>query len=277
MRLRPALTALLATAAVGGLVAASAATAAPGFASASQASVRPGAQMVTDGGQCTANFFFRDRDGNVLVGYAAHCAGDGGAATDTNGCLANSLPLGTPVTIRGASQPGTLVYSSWLAMQRVGERDQNACRFNDFALVRLHPNDVARSNPTVPLFGGPNALDRDGTRSGETVVSWQNSSLRAGSTTLAPKRGLSFGTSADRWTHTVYTATPGIPGDSGSGFMDAAGNAVGTLSTVAIAPLTGSNGVSDLQRQLAYARVNGAPGLTLVPGTVAFKGAFATR
>lgn len=277
MRLRPTLTALFATAAVGGLVAASVATAAPGFAPASQAAVRPGAQMFTNGAQCTANFFFRDRDGNVLVGYAAHCAGDGGAATDTNGCLAKSLPLGTPVTVRGASQPGTLVYSSWLAMQRVGERDQNACRFNDFALVRLHPNDVPRSNPTVPLFGGPNALDRDGTRNGETVVSWQNSSLRGGSPQLAPKRGVSLGTSADRWTHTVYTATPGIPGDSGSGVMDAAGNAVGTLSTVAIAPLALSNGVSDLQRQMAYARVHGAPGLTLVPGTVAFKGVLALR
>jgi hypothetical protein len=274
VRLRPALTALLATAAVGGLVAASAATAAPGFAPASKASVRPGAQMLTDGAQCTANFLFRDGRGDVLIGYAAHCAGDGGEATDTNGCLARSLPLGTPVTIRGASRPGTLVYSSWLAMQRNRERDPNACQYNDFALVRLHPDDVGRSNPTVPLFGGPNALDRDGTRGGETVVSWQNSSLRAGVAQLSPKRGVSLGTTAGRWTHDVYTATPGVPGDSGSGVMDAAGNAVGTLSTVSIAPLPLSNGVSDLQRQMAYARVNGAPGLALVPGTVGFKGAF---
>lgn len=196
----------------------------------------------------------RDKDRNVLIGYAAHCAGaPGNAATDTDGCRAPSLPLGTPVTIRGASQPGTLVYSSWLAMQRAGERDRNACQHNDFALVRLHPADVGRSNPTVPLFGGPNALDRDGTRSGEPVASWGSSSLRLGVTRLSPKRGYSLG----------------------SGVLDTRGSAIGTLSTVGSTPFPLSNGVSDLQRQMAYARVNGAPGLTLIPGTVAFKGVLA--
>jgi hypothetical protein len=278
VRLRPALAALGAVAVAGGLITAATVSAAPSFAKASQASVRPGAQMITNGAQCTANFFFRDSDGNVLVGYAAHCAGaPDNSATDTDGCDAASLPLGTAVTIRGASRPGTLVYSSWLAMQRAGERDRNACNFNDFALVRLHPDDVGRSNPTVPLFGGPNALDRDGTRGGEPVASWGNSGLRAGISQLSPKRGYSLGSSADRWTHTVYTATPGIPGDSGSGVLDANGSAIGTLSTVAIAPFALSNGVSDLQRQMAYARVNGAPGLTLIPGTVAFKGVLALQ
>lgn len=278
MRLRPALSVLSALAVAAGLLTASSATAGPAFAPASQAAVRPGAQLVTAGAQCTANFFFLDREGNVLVGYAAHCAGQPtNRATDTNGCRARSLPLGTPVTIRGATRPGTLVYSSWLAMQRAGERDRNTCAYNDFALVRLDPADVGRSNPTVPLFGGPNALDRDGTRSGEPVVSWGSSSLRLGLTALSPKRGYSLGSTAERWTHTVYTATPGVPGDSGSGVLDSNGAAIGTLSTVAIAPFPLSNGVSDLQRQMAYARVNGMPGLTLVPGTVPFKGVLALR
>jgi hypothetical protein len=278
VRVRPVLAVLAAVAVAGGLLTASGAGAAgPAFPPASKAAIRPGAVMVTAGAQCTANFFFLDRDGNVLIGYAAHCASAGGDATQTDGCRTPSLPLGTPVTIRGASRPGTLVYSSWLAMQQAGERDRNACAFNDFALVRLHPDDVGRSNPTVPLFGGPMELDRDGTRSGEQVVSYGSSSLRLGLTSLSPKRGLSLGSTADRWTHTVYTATPGIPGDSGSGFLDVRGHAIGTLSTIALAPLTASNGVSDLQREMAYARVHGAPGLTLVPGTVAFKGTLALR
>jgi hypothetical protein len=74
----------------------------------------------------------------------------------------------------------------------------------------------------------------------------------------------------------VYTFTPGIPGDSGSGVLDGQGRAVGTLSTVALTPFPASNGVSDLQRQMAYARLNGVPGLTLLNGTVGFKGAFAS-
>ena len=82
--------------------------------------------------------------------------------------------------------------------------------------------------------------------------------------TLSPTEG-------GGWTHTVYTATPGIPGDSGSGFLDKDGKALGTLSTVAIAPLAGSNGVGDLAKELAYAQQNsGISGLTMANGTEPF-------
>ena len=64
-------------------------------------------------------------------------------------------------------------------------------------------------------------------------------------------------TEGNGWSHTVYTVTPGIPGDSGSGFLNASGQAIGVLSTVALAPLAGSNGVGDLSRELAYARAHG--------------------
>lgn len=276
MRLRPVLLASLAAALLAGALTAGGASAAPGFAPASQASVRPGVMTVTDGGQCTANFFFTDGSGAVYLGQSAHCASTG-TGSDTDGCRTGSLPLGTPVQVRGASRPGTLVYSSWLAMQAAGERNQAACAYNDFALVRLDRADVGRSNPTVPFFGGPNALDRDGSRPGEQVVSYGNSSLRLGQSALSPKRGRSLGTTGGGWSHTVYTATPGIPGDSGSAVLDALGLAMGTVSTVALAPFAGSNGVSDLQKQLAYARVHGMPGLTLVPGTVPFKGAGTLR
>ncbi len=276
MQLRP----LLATALVGVLAAgAASATAAPApakkrapaFAPAASASVKPGVQTVTGGAQCTANFVYVDGAGTVYLGQSAHCAGTG-AATETDGCLAASLPLGTPVAVTGAGKPGTLVYSSWLAMQKAGERDVDACAYNDFALVRLDPADVARTNPSVPVFGGPVAVDTDGTTLGEQVVSYGNSSLRFGLTSTSPKRGISLGSAADGWTHTIYTATPGIPGDSGSGVLDASGRAIGTLSTVALAPYAGSNGVGDLAHEIAYARSHGVPGLALVPGTEKFSG-----
>jgi hypothetical protein len=271
VRLRPTLlTGLLACALAGALLStATAAPASPGFAPASKASIRPGVQTFTGGSQCTANFFYTDGSGAVFLGQSAHCAGTGGS-TETDGCLARTLPLGTRVEVEGASRLGTLVYSSWVAMQRDRERNPSVCAYNDFALVRLDPADVARANPTVPVFGGPNGLDRDGTRSGERVVSYGSSGLRFG--LLPEKEGQSLGSSPDRWTHDVVTVTPGIPGDSGSGMLDGRGNAFGTLSTVSLAPVPGSNGVSDLQRQLAYARMHGMPGLTLIPGTVAFKG-----
>lgn len=64
--------------------------------------------------------------------------------------------------------------------------------------------------------------------------------------------------------------TPGIPGDSGSAFLDREGNAIGVLSTLALAPLAGSNNVSDLGLALAYANVSEGLGAQLEPGTEPF-------
>ncbi|MBC7373644.1 MAG: serine protease, partial [Frankiales bacterium] len=190
-RLRPALALAAGLALVAGAVgsSASAAPRSPAFATAAKASVTPGVQTVTSGAQCTANFVYTDGR-SVFVGQSAHCAGLG-AATETDGCKASSLPLGTAVTVAGASRPGRLVYSSWLAMKKAGERDANTCAYNDFALVRLDPADVGRTNPSVPVFGGPTGLDVDGTRAGEQVASWGNSSLRMGVAAFSPKTGVS--------------------------------------------------------------------------------------
>jgi hypothetical protein len=106
--------------------------------------------------KCTSNFVYQDAS-NVYLGQAAHCSGTG-AATETNGCDSESLPLGTEVEVAGASQPGTMVYNSWLAMQAAGETDPNTCAFNDLALVRLNPADVGSVNPSVPGFGGPTGV-----------------------------------------------------------------------------------------------------------------------
>jgi hypothetical protein len=238
------------------------------WAPADEATIRPGVQMVTDGAQCTANFVFTSGS-DVLIGYAAHCAGLGGA-TDTNGCLAGSQPIGTSVDIEGAQHPGSLVYSSWETMQQRGESDPNVCGFNDFALVRIDPRDHDRVNPTVPFWGGPTALGSS-TSPMETVYTYGNSSLRLGLELLKPKEGYSLGQSAGGWNHTVYTVTPGIPGDSGSAFLDSQGRAVGVLSTLAIAPLAASNGVSDLALGLDYANRYGNANATLVTGTEPFQ------
>jgi hypothetical protein len=255
------------------------ASAAPTWAPADTAEITPGVQMYTDGAQCTANFVFSDGAGNTYVGYAAHCAGTG-AATDTNGCDAASLPLGTRVTFaRGGSLAsegttvghGTLAYSSWLTMQGRGESDENTCAYNDLALVKVDAADVAKVNPSIPFWGGPVAINTDGTAAGDRVYSFGNSSLRGGVEELSPKTGLSVGTEGEGWSHPVYTLTPGVPGDSGSAFLDGEGNALGTLSTLALAPLAGSNGVGDLGRELGYAQQHGGiAGLQLVPGTEPF-------
>jgi len=249
------------------------------WAPADTASIHPGVQMYTEGAQCTGNFVFTDGAGEVYVGYAAHCAGTG-AATDTDGCAADSLPLGTKVdfveggSLVGAGETvgtGTLVYSSWLSMKEIGTTDENTCAYNDFALVKVDPEYTGDVNPSIPFWGGPVGIDSDGTEAGENVYSYGNSSLRGGIEQLSPKQGASLGSSGDGWTHPVYTLTPGVPGDSGSAFLDKDGNALGTLSTLAVAPLPASNGVGDLSHELAFAQTNsGIAGLDLVPGTEPF-------
>ena len=226
--------------------------------------IHPGVQTYTEGAQCTANFVFTDGV-DTFIGQAAHCSGTG-AANETDGCLAESLPLGTKVEINGASQPGTMVYNSWLTMQEVDEQDEDACAYNDFALIQLDPADAGRVSPEIPVLGGPTGINTEGVGFGESVYSYGNSSLRLGISQLSPKEGVSLGTTGNGWSHPVYTVTPGIPGDSGSAFVDSSGRALGVLSTLALAPLAGSNNVSDLSRALDYANTYGGQSVSLVLG-----------
>lgn len=230
------------------------------WAAADEATIFPSVYTGTNGAGCTSNFIFEEftevagPDGEVAVvrdvyiGYAAHCAGLG-SNTDTNGCLTGSEPLGTEVDVDGATRPGTLAYSSWGTMVAVGQpSDSPACRGNDFALVRLHPDDHHRVNPSMPYFGGPTALGGP-TSFGDEVYSMGNSGLRFGTEALKPKYEYATGMRNGGWTHDLYAVTPGIPGDSGSGHLDAEGAAIGVSSTLS---LLGSNGIADLARSLDY-------------------------
>ena len=139
------------------------------------------------------------------------------------------------------------------------------------ALVKVDPGSAADVNPTIPFWGGPNGISTTGTAAGDRVYSYGHSSLRAGITQLSPKTGVSLGAESGGWSHPVFTMTPGIPGDSGSAFLDAQGHAVGVLSTLQLAPLAGSNGVGDLNHELMYARAHsGIAGLSLANGTEPF-------
>src|SRR6478735_956459 len=254
---------------------------APTWAPADSAAIHPGTMMYTAGAQCTANFVYTDASGAVYVGYAAHCAGTG-EATDTNGCNVSSLPLGTPVTFNEGGNlvsegtqvgTGTLAYSSWDTMKTVGETDANTCAYNDLALVKVSAADAAEVNPSIPFWGGPTGIDTDGTATGDRVYTFGNSSLRAGIEVLSPHTGISLGDDvADGgWSHPLYTVTPGVPGDSGSAFVSADGRAIGTLSTLGLAPLPASNNIGDLGKELAYAKSHsGIKGLRLVKGTEPF-------
>ena len=126
-------------------------------------------------------------------------------------------------------------------------------------------------NPSIPFWGGPVGVNTAGTTAGDQVYTYGNSSLRAGVSVLSPHTGVSLGSNGNGWTHPLYTVTPGVPGDSGSAFLDADGGALGTLSTLGLAPLPASNNIGDISHELNYAQANsGISGLTLSLGTEPF-------
>lgn len=227
--------------------------AAPAWAPESSATIHPGAQTSSPSGSCTANFVFYTST-DIFLGSAAHCTTTSGSTT-ANGCEAGSLPLGTKVTVQGASRQAELVYNSWLTMQSVGESNANICNFNDFALLKLDPADHTKVNPTVPFWGGPDDIGSS-TPVGSDVYANGNSGLRLGISVLQPKVGLSLGDVGDGWAHRAYFATPGIPGDSGGAVMNSSGYAVGMFHTVIIAPYAGANDASDLAKAIAYMKAH---------------------
>lgn len=266
--------------------------------------VQPGIQLLVPQGagtfsECTANFVFSNGSA-TFIGMAAHCASTG-SSTQTD-CTTPVLPDGTPVYIgegpvyldssgnlsvgedTQGPQIGTMVYNSWITMKSQGLDKSaptgNECQFNDLALVQVTLPTGWTVNPTVPFWGGPDGLATASPAMGSTVYSYQNSALRLGLAALSPKIGLSLGDTpgSGGWSHIVETATPGIPGDSGSGFMDANGNAFGVLSTLDAGTPPGAYGVDnaagDLAKELAFLNGAGTPLGTvhLVPGTTPFSG-----
>jgi hypothetical protein len=250
------------------------------------ASIHPGVMTFTDApsflagaGQCTANFVYTDASGGVYLGQAAHCSSSG-SNTETDGCHTKSLPIGTPIysgdLVNGGIQNGTLVgtlaYNSWITMQGKKEADPHTCAYNDLALIKVDASQVANVNPTVPFWGGPAGLAPGVSAQGDRVFTYGNSILRGGVSALSPKTGVSLGDFEETggWSQSLYTVTPGIPGDSGSGYMDASGNALGVLSTVEFAPLAASNGVGTLAKELAYANTATGLGIKVATGTTPF-------
>jgi hypothetical protein len=245
------------------------ASAAPQWAPASSALIHPGVQLFTNGAQCTANFIFTN-GAHVYVGQAAHCSAAADSTID-DGCTAGSLPLGTPVEIQGATHPGRIAYSSWLTMQGVRETDPAACQYNDVELVEVDPSDAGSVNPSIPIWGGPVGIATAGTLVGEPIYGYGHSQLTTLRRDLGSKKGISLGDNGGGWSHAVLTAAPGIPGDSGSAYLDSEGRALGVLSTLDLVPVPGSNGIGDLSRELGYMHAHTAFGdLQLALGTEPF-------
>jgi hypothetical protein len=86
---------------------------------------------------------------------------------------------------------------------------------------------------------------------------------------LSRQWGFRTGASNNGWSHDVYMVTPGLPGDSGSGYLGSNGGALGVLSALAV--VLANNEVTDLTRALNYMKqYTDLDGVQLANGTVRF-------
>ncbi len=222
--------------------------------------IRPGVEVVAEGASCTSNFLFQLNEQTVFLGVAAHCF-----SPDTNGgvdpCETNNLAIGfNQVIVENATQPAELVYSSWRAMQEAGETPgSDACIYNDFALVKLHPDDIANIHPATMAFGGPTALASGMAAVGEEIYLYGHSSLHLGLRELEAMTGRIVEVVGGGWSYDVTTDTPAVSGDSGGPILDSQGRALAVTSVLSVGlradPLR--NGVVNLDRALRYAKDNG--------------------
>lgn len=231
-----------------------------------EATIRPGAAL--GGGGCTGNFLFLDADGGtVYIGTAAHCVSedlDPETPTASSGCDTTRYRPEAPgtvvVSVEGAARPATLAYNSWYTMQERGETSVAACGANDFALLRLDPEDAAMAHPQMYGFGGPTGIATDES-AGDVIHTHGATTLRPGGA-LDDRQGIIA--EAGGWTHTTFQLTPGLPGDSGSPVVRDDGAAVGILVTLGFAPLPLSNGITDLGLALEYANREGNMNVSLI-------------
>ena len=226
--------------------------------------IRPGVTVSADGAQCTSNFLYALNDQTVYLGVAAHCFSfDSNSGIDP--CESRNLPIGfDQVVVENASRPATLVYSSWVAMQQEGETPGSAaCVYNDFALVRLHPDDVANIHPAVRSLGGPTSLARGTAAVGDAVVLYGRAPATLDLEPLQVREGEIVEVLGGGWSYDVTLDGVVAPGDSGGPVLTGDGRALALINVLALnisadsllSPLRG--GVSNLDRSLEYAKANG--------------------
>lgn len=198
------------------------------------ARLRPGGSL---GGYCTLNFVFTDAAGNAYIGTAAHCTDDSGDRVSTS----------------GVGEWGTVVYDSDTA--------PGAARTVDFSLIRIDPEDVPNTHPSVLGVGGPTGIAaRSELTTGERL-DFHGYGLVFGS---APATRERFGVLVQT-TPTLYRADmPAVNGDSGAPIVSADdGKAMGIVSHYGL-PYSTDEGplMTFVMAELQKANL----GVSLVPG-----------
>lgn len=234
----------------------------PIWASARSATIHPGVSVqVGNSPVCRAGFIFTDGT-HAFIAIPASCAGTGPA--DNSKCDVGQDPIGTPATIGGAKYKGKFVYSSLVTMVLRGQTHKvNRCSFNDLALVRIDPRDIKRTNPSVPVLGGPAGVSQDQPAAPDQLSVYLTTASNA----------QALDTSGGGWSHAMMVDGPVAGSDLGGPVLTDNGKGLGMVSG-----LPTSNGrtlVNDLYREVRYLRtVKKFEDVHLAKGTVKFSPMF---
>lgn len=228
----------------------------PPWASLKTATIHPGVMVSMGGVDCRAGFIFTDGT-RAFIAVPASCSGTG--PVDNSKCDAGQDPYGLPVTIQGAKHKGTLVYSSITTMELRSQTATNRCSFNDLSLVRIDRRDIKRTNPSVPVIGGPTGVSKDQPAAPDQLSVYVS----------APSNAQALNTSGGGWSHAIMIDGAVASGDLGAPVLTSKGQAVGMISGVPTA--NGRTLVNDLHREIRYLHtVNKLADVHLAKGTAEF-------
>lgn len=217
---------------------AAASVAHPAWASVQSATVHPGVSVqVGNSPVCRAGFILNDGT-RAFIAIPASCAGTGPA--DNSKCDVGQDPVGTPVTIGGAKHEGKLVYSSITQMELRSETRVNRCTYNDLALVRIDRRDVKRTNPSVPMLGGPTGVSKDQPAAPDQLSVYLTTASNA----------QALNTTGGGWSHAMMVDGPVASADLGGPVLTSNGKALGMVSGVPTA--NGRTLVNNFHHEVRY-------------------------
>ena len=209
----------------------------PPWASAKTATIHPGVMVSMGGVDCRAGFIFTDGT-HAFIAVPSSCSGIG--PVDNSKCDAGQDPYGLPVTIQGAKHKGTLVYSAITTMELRSQTGTNRCTYNDLSLVRIDRRDIKRTNPSVPVLGGPTGVSKDQPAAPDQLSVYVTS----------PSSAQALNSSGGGWSHAIMVDGAVASGDLGAPVLTAKGQALGMVSGVPTA--NGRTLVNDLCREIRY-------------------------
>lgn len=229
------------------------------WAPAAKATVHPGVVVTVASVKCLAGFVFT-QGRTVYLGIPASCTGvsDGGT---TDGCSEAQVPGGVHAKIQGAKYRGTLVYSSFTTMALRGEKRANRCQNNSLSLIRLDRRDVKRTNPSMPVVGGP------------TGVSQAQPGLGVMLTVVlqAPTQAEAIATTSGGWAHTMTVDGEVNNLSVGAPVLTSDGKALGMIAVVPKQGAPGETTTGDIFRELqALHTVRGFRHVQLAKGTTRY-------